>query len=55
MIAMYAKEIMQYAEKDMLEILRFYEKTEETAKEDVKTIKNWLKTQHHLPEITGGC
>ncbi|EFA02785.1 clavesin-1 [Tribolium castaneum] len=31
--------------------LEEHNKTEETAREDAKTIQIWMKTQHHLPEV----
>ena len=34
-------------------ILKVYDKTEESLAEDVLNLKDWMKGQHHLPEILG--
>ncbi|XP_063917933.1 uncharacterized protein LOC135133460 isoform X2 [Zophobas morio] len=32
-------------------ILQIYDKTEESLSEEVQKLKDWMKTQHHLPEM----
>lgn len=34
-------------------ILQIYDKTEESLSEEVQKLKDWMKTQHHLPEMLG--
>lgn len=49
------KEIMLYTEEDMLAVLKCFGRTQKSAEEDVEAIENWLKTQPHIPEVTGWC
>ena len=34
-------------------VAKLYNKTEESLADDVLNLKNWMKGQHHLPEILG--
>lgn len=52
---MIAKEAIQHTEEEKQAILKCYGRTKDSIEEDVKIIQNWLKTQPHIPEITGGC
>ena len=43
-----------YVQSDAVNtIVKVFNKTEESLAEDVLTLKNWMKDQHHLPEILG--
>lgn len=48
---MSAEELMPYNQEDEAAIWKILERTPQTAAEDVETIKNWLRTQPHIPEI----
>lgn len=46
-------EIMFYTDEDILAVLKHFGKTKKSLGEDVQIIQNWLKTQPHIPEVTG--
>lgn len=50
---MATKALMPYKEEDKDELLKLLGETRESVEENVKTIKNWLKLQPHLPEFLG--
>lgn len=50
---MSTKEIMFYTEADVLAVLKYFGKSRKSVEEDVTIIQNWLKTQPHIPEVTG--
>lgn len=54
-VTMGTKAIMLYTDKDMLAVLKCFGRTQKSAEEDVEAIQNWLKTQHHIPEVAGEC
>jgi hypothetical protein len=41
----------QQVEKVRKEAYKIFNKDEQSAKKDVEMVKEWLRTQHHLPEI----
>ncbi|KAJ3654084.1 hypothetical protein Zmor_013297 [Zophobas morio] len=43
--------LFQVQNNTIASIVQLYNKTEESLAEDVLNIKNWMKDQHHLPEI----
>lgn len=44
-------ELLPYDKEDEITIWKMFERTPQSAEEDVETIKNWIKTQPHIPEI----
>ena len=47
--------MFQINEEAKKKIYEEFNRKEEIIGEDVETIKNWLKTQPHLPEVMGKC
>lgn len=43
--------LFQYTPENELEIYRTYDRTLESFAEDVERVKEWVKTQPHLPEM----
>lgn len=50
---MASKKIMFYTDEDLTAVLKLYDRDTKTIQNDIDTIKNWMKTQPHLPEIPG--
>lgn len=47
------KELMPYTEQSELAVWELLARTPKTVKEDVATIKEWMKSQPHFPEVLG--
>lgn len=45
--------LFQYSEDVITALLKIFGKTMEDIEKDVDTIKEWIKTQPHFPEIPG--
>ena len=45
--------LFQVQNNTIASIVQLYNKTEESLADDVLNLKNWMKGQHHLPEILG--
>lgn len=48
-----AEELMSYTKQGELAVWEMLGRTPQTVEEDVETIKNWMKSQPHLPEVLG--
>ena len=46
-------DILHVDPNEIQRALERYDKTEEEANNDIKTIQEWMKNQPHLPEIMG--
>jgi ribosomal protein S19 len=43
--------LSQQGEEVRKEAYKIFDKNEKSATEDVEMVKDWLRTQHHLPEM----
>lgn len=46
-------EFLQYTEEQRETILKEYNRTPSNIKDDVNAIREWIKSQPHLPQIMG--
>lgn len=44
-------DLLKFSEDDRTRILKIFNRTPNSVQKDVEAIKNWLKTQPHLPDL----